>query len=213
MEFQQALDDFLLYLEVEQNYSHNTISSYESDLIIFLGFLQDHKRSTVLEDLTPSLVRRFIQNQTLKRHIQPRTMRRRISSLKSFCQFCLKEQMMSADFMAGIKSPKMDTRLPVYMNLEEVKKLFSYLEQDERSLSLRNEAIFKLLATTGMRRQELIDLSWEQIDLYNETVLVYGKGKKERLLPLHSIMIPLLKRYKASLPKHQTHPLEQWLSS
>lgn len=183
MEFQQALDDFLLYLEVEQNYSHNTLSSYESDLTIFLGFLQDHKRSTILEDLTPSLVRRFIQDQTLKKHVKPRTMRRRISSLKSFCQFCLKEQMMSSDFMAGIQSPKMDTKLPVYMNLEEVQKLFSFLEQDERPLSLRNEAIFKSLATTGMRRQELIDLTWEQIDLYNETILVYGKVKRNAFSP------------------------------
>jgi site-specific recombinase XerD len=208
MEFQHALDEFLLYLQVEQNYSKNTLSSYESDLNLFLNFLKDHKRSTALENLNPSLVRRFIQQQTLQDHAKPRSIRRRISSLKSFSKFCLKEQMMTSDFMAGIQSPKMDSKLPVYMNLEEVQKLFRSLEKNERPLSLRNEAMFKLLGTTGMRRQELIDLTWQQIDLYNETILVYGKGKKERLLPLHSIMIPLLKKYKASLLEHQTHPLE-----
>ncbi len=59
-----------------------------------------------------------------------------------------------------------------------------------------------------MRRQELVDLTWEQIDFYNETVLIYGKGKKERLLPLHSMMVPLLKAYKESLKAYQTHPQE-----
>jgi site-specific recombinase XerD len=208
MEFQHALDEFLLYLDVEKNYSKNTLTSYESDLTLFMNFLQDHKRSTDLSNLNPSLVRRFIQQQTLQEHNKPRTMRRRISSLKSFCQFCLKEHMMSSDFMAGIQSPKMDNKLPVYMNLEEIHKLFTSLEKDERPLSLRNEVIFKLLATTGMRRQELIDLTWQQIDLYNETILIFGKGKKERLLPLHSIMLPLLKRFKEALPEHQVHPLE-----
>ncbi len=125
-----------------------------------------------------------------------------------FCQFCLKENFTTSNFVAGIKSPKSDTKLPVYMNLEEVKKLFSSLEKDNSALSLRNETLFKLLATTGMRRQELVDLTWQQIDLYNETVLIFGKGKKERLLPLYSMMLPLLKKYKASLEEHQTHPLE-----
>lgn len=56
--------------------------------------------------------------------------------------------------------------------------------------------MFKLLATTGMRRQELIDLTWEQIDFYNETILIFGKVKKERLLPLHTMMLPLLENIK-----------------
>ncbi|NMH70094.1 hypothetical protein HF072_15015 [Bacillus sp. RO3] len=71
-----------------------------------------------MSDLNPSLVRRFIQQQTLQEHNKPRTVCRRISSLKSFCQFCLKEHMMSSDLMAGIQSPKMDNKLPVYVNFE-----------------------------------------------------------------------------------------------
>ncbi|WP_228460319.1 tyrosine-type recombinase/integrase [Cytobacillus dafuensis] len=92
--------------------------------------------------------------------------------------------------------------------MEELKKLFSFLEQDPHPLALRNETMFKLLATTGMRRQELVDLTWEQIDFYNGTVLILGKGKKERLLPLHSMMLPLLKKYKEFLKEYQIHPQE-----
>jgi site-specific recombinase XerD len=208
MEYQHAMDDFLLYLEVEQNYSPNTIRSYDYDLMVFWIFLVKHSRSTDLDDLNPSLVRRFVQDQMLNHKMKPRTMQRRISSLKSFRSYCLKEQLMKSDFMAGIKAPKSDSKLPVYMNMEELKKLFSFLEHDTHPLALRNETMFKLLGTTGMRRQELVDLTWEQIDFYNGTVLILGKGKKERLLPLHSMMLPLLKNYKDSLKEYQTHPQE-----
>ncbi|WP_249365297.1 tyrosine-type recombinase/integrase [Cytobacillus citreus] len=92
--------------------------------------------------------------------------------------------------------------------MEELKKLFSFLEQDPHPLAFRNETMIKMLATTGMRRQELVDLTWEQIDFYNGTVLVFGKGKKECLPPLHSMMLPLLKKYKESLKEYQTHPEE-----
>jgi site-specific recombinase XerD len=208
MKYQQAMDDFLLYLEVEQNYSPNTIRSYDYDLMVYWIFLVKHNRSTDLDDLNPSLVRRFVQDQMLNHKIKPRTMQRRISSLKSFCNYCLKEHLMKSDFTAGIKAPKSDSKLPVYMNMEELKKLFSFLEHDTHPLALRNETMFKFLPTTGMRRQELVDLTWEQIDFYNETVRIYGKGKKERLLPLHSMMLPLLKKYKESLKEYQTHPQE-----
>lgn len=93
--------------------------------------------------------------------------------------------------------------------MEELKKLFPFLESHTtQPLDLRNESMFKLLATTGMRRQEVVDLTWEQIDFYNETILIFGKGKKERLLPLHSMMLPLLKKYKHSLQEYQVHPKE-----
>jgi site-specific recombinase XerD len=84
--------------------------------------------------------------------------------------------------------------------------LFHFLETDSRPLSLRNHLLFKLLATTGMRRQEIVDLTWEQINLSNNTILVRGKGKKERLLPLHPIVIPLFHQYREHLLEHQLHP-------
>ena len=68
--------------------------------------------------------------------------------------------------------------------------------------------LFKLLATSGMRRREIVDLTWEQIHLRSQTVRVFGKGKKERLLPLHPIVVPLFFEYKKHLLEHQLHPTE-----
>ena len=68
--------------------------------------------------------------------------------------------------------------------------------------------MFNLLATTVLRRSELVSLTWEQIGLINETIRIDGKGKKERILPLHPHLIPLLASYKASLRSYQIYPLE-----
>lgn len=68
--------------------------------------------------------------------------------------------------------------------------------------------MFKLLATTGMRRQELVDLTWEQIDLEWNTIRIYGKGNKERVLPLHPIVLPLIQEFREKLEPSQLHPKE-----
>ena len=78
------------------------------------------------------------------------------------------------------------------MTLTDLQQLFGYLERDQSRFSMRNELMFKLLATTGLRRSELVSLTWEQVDLVNETIRIAGKGKKERILPLHPHLKPLL---------------------
>ncbi|MEH7345560.1 tyrosine-type recombinase/integrase [Bacillus sp. JJ1532] len=158
-----------------------------------------------LDELTSSSVRRFVQDQVINHGIKPRTLQRRLSCLKSFSQYCLKENYMKSDFTAGIQAPKSDKKLPKYMTLQELHKLFAYLEQDQRSQAIRNELMFKLLAATGMRRQELVDLIWEQVDLDNNTILVRGKGKKERLLPLHKIVLPLFQAYRQRPSEQQNY--------
>ncbi|MED0659957.1 tyrosine-type recombinase/integrase [Bacillus smithii] len=108
--------------------------------------------------------------------------------------------------MIGIDTPKTDSKLPTYMSLLELQKLFRFLEQDNSRMAMRNHLLFKLLATTGMRRSEIVEITWEQIDLSNNTIRIYGKGKKERLLPLHPMVVPLMKSYMGSLEEYQLHP-------
>ncbi|MFJ7887124.1 tyrosine-type recombinase/integrase [Lysinibacillus xylanilyticus] len=72
------------------------------------------------------------------------------------------------------------------MTLKDLKQLFDYLERAQSRFSMRNELMFKLLATTGLRHSEFVSLTWEQVDLVNETIQIDGKRKKERILPLHS---------------------------
>lgn len=84
----------------------------------------------------------FIQDQVITFHAKPRTLQRNISCMKSFSLFCLKEQWITLDFMAGISPPKSDKKLPIYLKLAEVQQLFQSLERVEPSpRSLRNELI------------------------------------------------------------------------
>lgn len=208
MQLKNAIDEFILYIEIEKNYSSHTITSYEYDLNQFLTFLQEHHCSTDLTDVTSIQVRRFIQDR-LKNHQQKaRSINRKISSLQSFTQYCMREKYISHDFMGGIEKPKFNQKLPVYMSLDDLKQLFRFLDEDTSKFAKRNEVMFKLLATTGMRRSELVSVTWEQLDFSNQTIRVHGKGKKERLLPLHAALVPLLSEYKSTLKKHQTYPTE-----
>ncbi|UED72181.1 tyrosine-type recombinase/integrase [Brevibacillus sp. DP1.3A] len=208
MQVKQAMDEFLFYMEVERNVSVNTIRSYAYDLHVFDAFLTRVHGTSELEQIRNSTVRRFIQDQVIEHQTHPRTLQRRISCLKSFSRFCAKENWISNDFMVGIHAPKTDKKVPVYMKLIELQMLFRFLENDQRKLSLRNHLMFKLLATTGMRRQELVDLSWGQIDLEWNSIRIHGKGNKERILPLHPMVIPLIKQYQEHLETFQLHTSE-----
>ncbi|WP_090990052.1 tyrosine-type recombinase/integrase [Bacillus sp. OV322] len=110
--------------------------------------------------------------------------------------------------MSGIETPKTDDKLPVYITLRDLQQLFRSLEQDDSTLSKRNEIMFKLLAVTDMRRSELVSLTWSQLDFSNQTIRIYGKGKKERLLPLPPLLIFLLSTYKDSLDSYQSNATE-----
>ncbi|PLS18166.1 integrase [Bacillus sp. M6-12] len=208
MQLKAAIDEFILYIQVEKNYSTHTVVSYEYDLLQFLTFLRDHDCSTDLASITKTHVRRFIQHQLGTHKQKPRSMNRKISSFKSFTKYCIQEKYLIHDFMSGIETPKTDDKLPVYMTLRDLQQLFRSLEQGDSTLSKRNEIIFKLLAVTGMRRSELVSLTWSQLDFSNQTIRIYGKGKKERLLPLHPLLIPLLITYKDSLDPYQSYPTE-----
>lgn len=206
MLFRQAIDEFVLYLQIEKNYSLNTVDGYAYDLRCFENFLIQHGYSVKLNEITKTHVRRFVQHQITKENVKPRTIYRRISCLKSFSKYCVKENLIDNDFMIGIDTPKTDSKLPTYMSLLELQKLFRFLEQDNSRMAMRNHLLFKLLATTGMRRSEIVEITWEQIDLSNNTIRIYGKGKKERLLPLHPMVVPLIKSYMESLEEYQLHP-------
>ncbi len=202
MNLQAAVDEFLHYTQIEKNCSEHTYRAYAFDLHVFTDFVRKIYDCEDLTVLTHSTARRFVQDQMIVHRCRTRTMQRRISCLKSFCKFCLKERWIESDFMAGIPAPRTDRKLPKYMRWSDVKQLFEYLEHQDHPLALRNETVFKLLATTGLRRQEVVDLKWRQINLEESTLLVFGKGKKERLLPLRSMIVGLLRRYKESLESH-----------
>jgi len=180
------ISDFLSYLEVEANYSKNTINSYENDLNKF----EEYYKSKDLLKITSKDIEKYIQ--TLS-DLAPTTVSHNISSLKTFYSYFLKQGRISNIPTDGIKSPKLGIHLPTYLTIDEVNKLLDIEVTD--AFSSRNKAILELMYATGLRISEVISLEFKNID-YDECIIrVMGKGSKERIVPVNDYAIKYLKEY------------------
>lgn len=180
------ISDFLSYLEVEANYSKNTINSYENDLNKF----EEYYKIKDLLKITSKDMEKYIQ--TLS-DLAPTTVSHNISSLKTFYSYFLKQGRISNNPTDGIKSPKLGIHLPTYLTIDEVNKLLDIEVTD--AFSSRNKAILELMYATGLRISEVISLEFKNID-YDECIIrVMGKGSKERIVPVNDYAIKYLKEY------------------
>lgn len=180
------ISDFLSYLEVEANYSKNTINSYENDLNKF----EEYYKSKDLLKITSKDIEKYIR--TLS-NLAPTTVSHNISSLKTFYSYFLKQGRISNNPTDGIKSPKLGIHLPTYLTIDEVNKLLDIEVTD--AFSSRNKAILELMYATGLRISEVISLEFKNID-YDECIIrVMGKGSKERIVPVNDYAIKYLKEY------------------
>lgn len=180
------ISDFLSYLEVEANYSKNTINSYENDLNKFEEY---YKNKDLLKIISKD-IEKYIQ--TLS-DLAPTTVSHNISSLKTFYSYFLKQGRISNNPTDGIKSPKLGIHLPTYLTIDEVNKLLDIEVTD--AFSSRNKAILELMYATGLRISEVISLEFKNID-YDECIIrVMGKGSKERIVPVNDYAIKYLKEY------------------
>lgn len=180
------ISDFLSYLEVEANYSKNTINSYENDLNKF----EEYYKSKDLLKITSKDIEKYIQ--TLS-DLAPTTVSHNISSLKTFYSYFLKQGRISNNPTDGIRSPKLGIHLPTYLTIDEVNKLLDIEVTD--AFSSRNKAILELMYATGLRISEVISLEFKNID-YDECIIrVMGKGSKERIVPVNDYAIKYLKEY------------------
>ena len=180
------ISDFLSYLEVEANYSKNTINSYKNDLNKF----EEYYKNKDLLKITSKDIEKYIQ--TLS-DLAPTTVSHNISSLKTFYSYFLKQVRISNNPTDGIKSPKLGIHLPTYLTIDEVNKLLDIEVTD--AFSSRNKAILELMYATGLRISEVISLEFKNID-YDECIIrVMGKGSKERIVPVNDYAIKYLKEY------------------
>ena len=180
------ISDFLSYLEVEANYSKNTINSYENDLNKF----EEYYKNKDLLKITSKDIEKYIQ--TLS-DLAPTTVSHNISSLKTFYSYFLKQGRISNNPTDGIKSPKLGIHLPTYLTIDEVNKLLDIEVTD--AFSSINKAILELMYASGLRISEVISLEFKNID-YDECIIrVMGKGSKERIVPVNDYAIKYLKEY------------------
>ncbi len=187
------IEQFLLYLKKEKNFSDHTVIAYRRDLNQFVNFLQERKISLSLEDaLKKSNLRAFtfkLSNDGLK----ARSVARKIAALKSLSKYCLKKKYIRINPTKVIATPKLDKPLPVFLTQNQVRELNVPENGDE--IEYRNHAILEFFYGSGIRLSELQGLNIGSVNKSQEMVRVLGKGRKERIVPLTTVAIEVMNRY------------------
>lgn len=195
-------EKFIQYLKTEKRVSPHTVEAYERDLSQFFAFLEAYEISRE-KDIEPVIIRNW-QIELIENGVSPRSVSRKLSALKSWYKYLLKQDIVKVNPFLKITNPKISQKLPVYVKEKEMEKL-SFL--DEEGLSefeqVRNRLIIELLYSTGMRRAELIGLKERDIDFYNKTIKVLGKRNKERLIPFGAELERCIKEYQEAKEKKQ----------
>ena len=184
---------FLNYLTVEKGCSELTVTNYGKDLANAAAFLKQRAKGAVLwEQVSPLDIRAYLAYLNEEGYAR-RTVARRISALRSFYKFLVRENILDANPLAKVRSPKLDKKLPTFLDEGEVNELLTM--PDNKPLGRRDQAILELLYATGCRVSELVGLTLERLDLSNRFVILQGKGNKERLVPLGNTCCQALATY------------------
>lgn len=189
------LKKFLLYLEYEKRVSANTIIAYQKDIADCFHFLQSTYEVSDAKDVKANYVRSWVVDLMRTRKMTPRSVNRKISALKTYFKFLLRDGSISHNPMDGVLSPKTGKRLPHVIDKKDIQHLLSMFSDATSFKDIRDGAVIALLYGTGMRRAELLGLKDEDIDFGKNRLKVLGKGNKERLIPLGGQLLDIVSAY------------------
>ena len=189
------LKKFLLYLEYEKRVSANTIVAYQKDISDCFSFLQSTYQISDPQEVKSNYVRSWVVDLMRTHQMTPRSVNRKISALKTYFKFLLREGSVQKNPMNGVLSPKVGKRLPNVIDKKDIETLLTMFEDASSFEDHRNRSVLALLYGTGMRRAELLGLEITDIDFEKSRLKVLGKGNKERLIPIGIQLLEILKSY------------------
>ena len=186
------LEDFLKYLIIERQYSEKTKEAYEDDITDFFSFLKESGNEdyllVTLQDVRIYLA--YLHDREYSRN----TISRKLSSLRSFYQFLMKNDLLSENPFSYIQMKRQQSKLPRFFYEKELNALFDSAEGN-RPLDYRNQAILEVLYGTGIRVSECVNIKLQDIDFDASVVLIFGKGGKERYVPFGSFAEDAIRTY------------------
>ena len=193
-EFREKTDDFFVYLEVEKNVSSNTLRAYRGDLKQLISFWETvAKKEPQIADSMNVVIRRFIHSLYFKK-ISKSSLARKFSCLRSLSNFLKGE---GVQLTINVKSPRLNRKLPAILTVDEVFYLLDGIKDSDLSTRFpaRDKAVFEMLYATGVRCSELVNMKLTDIDLDNKSIVVYGKGRKSRIVLFGQKAKKVLERY------------------
>ena len=186
------IDNFLEYIAVEKRYSEHTLISYKKDLEDFLLFVSDTEGTRDLTKVDKKVIRNFLVHLT-ENHFQKRSINRKLSSLRSFYLFLLKIGEIEVSPLESVSSLKFYAEKQIPMSEEEMAELSEILDEDTEHFL--EKAIIETLYQTGIRKAELCNLFFENVDFSSNEIKIKGKGNKERIVPISSVLAEILYKF------------------
>jgi integrase/recombinase XerD len=200
MDLAPAIDAFVEHLRVERGMASHTLKAYRSDLEHLWRYLsRDGTERLRLADLTPLYVKDFVAHLRDDCQMRPTSIARAMSSLRRFCDYCVQREWLDASPATGLRNPRLARKLPVYLVDDEIPRLLRDGLPDEETAD-RDRAILVTFLFTGVRLSELVGLDAGDVDMKGNCLRIWGKGSKERLVPMHEVVRLALAPLMASLP-------------
>ncbi len=191
----QTIQPYIEYLKFEKRYSAHTLTAYKADLYEFTEFVKTQFGETDLASIHHGVVRSWLAR-LKEQGLAAKSLNRKISTLKSFFKYLIKNGVIDISPMAKVISPRIGKRLPVFVKEEETQLLLNSLNSStENWRSLNARMIITILYATGLRLSELINLKEKQVDFARLQIKVLGKGNKERIIPLSDKLINGIREY------------------
>lgn len=203
----QQVEDFITSLETEKGYSENTRLAYRSDLFQFLDYLDKHTDGIKSWDnLTRQHIMDYILYMKGDLEYASSTAARKVAAIKSFFHDLVRQRLIRNDPTATLDSPRVKKYRPKPVSPQEVERLLELPVDRETPRGYRDRAILELLYATGMRVSEIVALEVGDVDLATGSVRCFGKGGKERVIPIHAHAVHALEMY---LEKGRLHLLKK----
>lgn len=189
----QAIKEYIAWLQIERGSSPLTCSAYRHDIEAYAQFLEEAYGITKPEAITQDEVLAYLNN-LLEQGRSAATRERAISVLKGFHRFCIQEHICSFDPTGALTYPKKPLKLPDVLSIDQVNALMEAVP-DDTALHMRDRAMLEVLYGCGLRVSELVGLDRDRLYLDDGFLLVFGKGSKERMVPISGIALEWLERY------------------
>ena len=180
---------FITYLSSEKRFSEHTIKSYTTDLKQFTSFLSaEFQIIDEIHEISFQIIRTWIAS-LLENGINPRSVNRKISTLKTYFKFLIREGELIENPMMKVVAPKSKKRLPIFIEEDQISSLLNEVQFEIGFIGQRNKLIIELFYVTGIRLSELINIKISDVDFNNQSIKVLGKRNKERIIPLSSNVV------------------------
>lgn len=178
----EQIETFIEAMWLEKGLSENTLSAYRADLTKFAVYLQQSSAKVTLINFEQEFLNQYIATR-YDGGLSERSTSRFLSSIRSLCQYMLRQKIRADDPISLMQNPKLPQTLPKTLSESQVEDLLNAPQTDD-PIQLRDKAMLEVLYATGLRVTELISLRLDQVSLVQGVVRVTGKGNKERLVPL-----------------------------